>query len=279
MTARVTRIFPVHVLTFVVVALLYGYDPFTFKGLTNLFLVHAYFPSLGFTFNGPSWSLSDEMLFYTVFPFLMVAAVVFRQRLHTAVLIGYLVAGWSFQYLAIEEIGPSMDKETGLWVFYMNPLARLFDFTVGITLGLLFLRCDKVFNYWAELRRPSLHFTLLEVAAVTSLVWLLLHHAGVDPNLRWSWYYLPSMAAIIMVFAFQAGVVSWILSSTLLVFLGEISFSFFMWHQIVIGYLYTLVGTDPLHVIYLSFTISIGLSVVTYLLYERPIRNFFKMSG
>jgi len=77
--ARFARIFPLHILTLVIsVPLTYGVfiqqkSIWFSQALTNLSLTQSYVPikSIYFSFNALSWSISDEMFFYLVFPFLI----------------------------------------------------------------------------------------------------------------------------------------------------------------------------------------------------------------
>src|SRR5205807_10236402 len=82
--ARLARIYPVHVLAFVVfliVALGSWSQLFTprctqlfdHKALANLTLTQSYIADATyyFSWNGPSWSLSDEFFFYAALPLLL----------------------------------------------------------------------------------------------------------------------------------------------------------------------------------------------------------------
>ena len=77
--ARFARIFPLHILT-LIISIPLTYSVFIkdkslwfSQALTNLTLTQSYIPikSIYFSFNAPSWSISNEMFFYLVFPFLI----------------------------------------------------------------------------------------------------------------------------------------------------------------------------------------------------------------
>ena len=79
--ARLARVYPFHVICLVLVTVVFALQrnpAVTHPGgssvvgwLANLVLVHAWVPSLSFhSWNGPSWSISDELFFYAVFPVL-----------------------------------------------------------------------------------------------------------------------------------------------------------------------------------------------------------------
>ena len=79
---RLTRIYPVHVVTLAWVLVMvvaarrlgYGLSDSGYSGrefLMNLFLVHAWTPHLVLSWNYPSWSISSEWFVYLLFPFLV----------------------------------------------------------------------------------------------------------------------------------------------------------------------------------------------------------------
>ncbi|GAF03935.1 acyltransferase family protein [Saccharicrinis fermentans] len=76
--ARFARIFPLHILTLIIsIPLSYGIfmedrSIWLSQLVTNLPLMQSYIPvkSIYFSFNAPSWSISDEMFFYSCLSFL-----------------------------------------------------------------------------------------------------------------------------------------------------------------------------------------------------------------
>ena len=80
--ARFARIYPVHLLNFLVVAGLLAVKTWPWEGAlppggslvtlvdvgATIALVHSWVPSFALTFNFPSWSISTEFFFYLCFP-------------------------------------------------------------------------------------------------------------------------------------------------------------------------------------------------------------------
>ena len=121
--ARIARIWPAHVLGFLVAVILLSV-PLTPTAFLNLAMVHSWVPSLQtyFSYNAPSWSIATEFCFYLLFPILI------RDFSRTW--------WWKFGLslaivLALAKLagllGVPRLAEEGLtvhWLLYINPLAR-----------------------------------------------------------------------------------------------------------------------------------------------------------
>ena len=90
------------------------------------------------------------------------------------------------------------------------------------------------------------------------------------------------MAAFIFLFAFQRGWMSALLSTGLFWILGEISFSFYMFHMVLLEYVraYTprlhLDRLGPRTSIALLFSVAVVLSILCHYAFERPMREWLK---
>jgi peptidoglycan/LPS O-acetylase OafA/YrhL len=230
--ARVARIWPVHLLTFGFAAVVLHREilaaPGRFFGpaLANLTLTQSFFPdeAIYFSFNSLSWSLSDEMFFYFLFPLIVWGMrSAGWDRPHRAALLAALLCGAAVTCVALG--GHTGD---GFWMWYINPAFRLMDFLTGVALGHLFVGL-------AGARGPGPKWaSRLEVGALGLVAAALAASPGVPYLLRRSGYYTPFFAVLILVFAFQRGLVSRLLSGRVLTGLGEVSFSFYMFHYLFI---------------------------------------------
>ncbi|MFD2721968.1 acyltransferase family protein [Hymenobacter monticola] len=136
--ARVARVYPLHLVTLLLALglMLYssepGSGPFGNVAtgisvlLTNATLLQAFIPEMGyyFSYNWPSWSISDEMFFYFTFPFLVFLLV--RNKL-------LLRGGWVL-FLAVPFLMQLSGEDEYHKLFYINPFFRLVDFLLGIAL-------------------------------------------------------------------------------------------------------------------------------------------------
>ena len=141
---RLLKIFPNHVVMWVVCMVLFAaaFTPFV-SSLPSLFLIQSFFPvPMIFTsVNPPAWSLSCELLFYLLFPLLVIPIRrLARNRLWlgAAGAVAGIVAVNLFTVFAL----PDSPLFPGLklsfpqqWFSYTFPPARLFEFILGMMLA------------------------------------------------------------------------------------------------------------------------------------------------
>jgi len=270
--SRFARIYPLHIFTLLIWMWMRKDVPVDSTYLTNLslniLLLQSFYPLEGIKFNAVSWSLSDEMFFYLLFPLLIVWFVKSRRSFY----IFWTLAIIFIFYLISLYQGSKYEN----WIFYLNPLTRIVDFSLGIV---LFNICTSTrANKW----RKSLSPTLLEVFAIMLII-VFYSLAYFIPYVyrHASWYWLP-VGFLICVFYFQAGAISRILSHRWLVLLGEISFSFYMFHTMVLWYVkrfsILLLNTEPpQYIIFIGGTIfAVIVSYFSYKFIETPSNRFIK---
>ncbi|HEU5160181.1 MAG TPA: acyltransferase [Streptosporangiaceae bacterium] len=145
---RVVKIYPNHVVIWAVALLLFARaagGPGDW--LANLLLIHSFFPqpSVIFSVNPPSWSLSSEMLFYLSFPFLigpLRRIPVRRLWIWAAAMVAgtvavQLVAQFVIPAGAQAPINPMPDLQ--FWFGYFFPPNHMFEFVLGVLLARLVL--------------------------------------------------------------------------------------------------------------------------------------------
>jgi peptidoglycan/LPS O-acetylase OafA/YrhL len=217
-----------------------------------------------FTFNGPAWSVADEMFFYLLFPLLI------------------RIAGRSWIWLpalaiAVMLVIVAMARTSGppaSYVFYSNPLIRLVDFAMGIALFQLWQRDRN--RTWSRLRG-----TILELAAVAVMVGFLLMRYNVPLFWRYSvFYWLPTLL-LIYVFAKGAGVISTVLSKKLPVILGDASYSLYLFHTpaailVSSGFRHLGMQPGPVGFITVYFLVSLGGSLLLFYALERPVTRLLQ---
>lgn len=243
---RYARLWPVHFFTLLIAL---GYfppgQPYQESGfqqswiqLANTSLLQSILPYNAYVFSGnqPSWSISTEMYFYFAFPFLMVNIQEnWRKKLLLSLLLVCAIVVWA-HFSSIPLTGKPTEA-TFATVLYASPLTRLFEFTLGMSTWVIwekYVRHYKLFIW---------HWSFIELSVVGLLfAWLFWLS---DPVLS----LIPSAAArqflgaagafwlfapLVAVLAVGKGCVSKVLKFRFIVYLGNISFSLYLIHQLTL---------------------------------------------
>ena len=166
--------------------------------------------------NGPTWSLSVEILAYAIFPVL--ALVVARARSQAACLsagVGFLIALIVFQ-LGMHNVADNMNGRISI-------VRAMTCFPAGVALYRVgaFTPSDRSGERWGA--------SLALASALALLVILLVPRAGVLAPL--------CFAGIIMGVRFGKGIINTLLCSRTAIFLGEISFALYLVHLVPLNLL------------------------------------------
>ena len=243
--ARVARIWPAHIACFLLGFTLTPYTWDTGTALANLLLVHAWVPKSAyyFSYNGVSWSVSTEAFFYLAFPLL-----IFRWRSSWAIKFAGACAGlvalfWIVDHLALPSYGSPLGEESELvtqhGLIYIHPVTRIFEFILGMVVATLWRKHRRPLRTWLS--------SALEVAALllcaTTMAYgnQIAHHAQAlfSSGALTLWIShsgsLFAFALLIAVMANGGGVVSRALATPALVLAGEISFSIYLLHYMLLA--------------------------------------------
>ena len=270
--ARIARIYPLHWLTLFIAAIIGNYAiesgimDWCKHFFASLVLINAYIPqdNYFFSFNSPSWSLCCEQLFYICFPFLVPLTKNYRKLLCIFLICAILVVTGMY-FTPVESI-------KGFW--YVNPVTRLPDFMVGI---LLF----RLYDYLKDKNITFLKGSIIELASIVLFLVFYLYAAEIPKVYRYSCYYWLPVAIILISFSLQKGVVSRLLSNRFLLIGGEISYSFYLIHLLVLlPYAEWQKGSDFHIAWYISipilFCIIVLLSLLSYYYFEKPMNKLVK---
>ena len=286
-TLRAGRLWPIHafaVLLLVISALtplaIVRADSITFDGdgifnrwyvlAMNLAMVHSLSPYLVhlFSWNSVSWSISTEFGFYLVFPFLIVGIEkTWGCKLAAA-------AGLVVMMLVVDRLF-NLTRGSGpdelMWT-YANPFFRGFEFCLGMAAYVLWHRHVRNVDF------PPWIWTIVEAAMIVIVIaWLysdLFNRVNaIVFTKRWfevagsSWVF----AALIVTFASGRGIIGRFLGLWPCVFLGEISYSIYMLHHILMKAFFSHDLLNAGEIIF--FGVLIIVSALGYMLIECPARN------
>lgn len=242
----------------------------------NLLLVQSWSPDpqVSLSVNGPSWSLACEAFFYLLFP--LWHRLVGRIRPER---LWFAAAGLIAVVLCIP-LGSLLLPDTPLlaweptpaydwWFVYLFPVTRTVEFLLGIVMARIVLS-----GRWIDV--PLWAVTTLCVVGYAASLYV--------PNL-WSY-----TAATVIPFALAIpalavhdvkGRRSFLATSTM-VWLGNVSFAFYLLHRILSAHMVFLFGPEftwttvnAVAVTGLAFVVSLGLSWALHSLWEVPIQRRF----
>jgi len=273
---RVARLWPVHfvVLTAAVLflsatkngyLLRHGDWLFYHYTLTQTWTLNA---DMANGYNGPSWSVSNELFFY----FAYIGMLAPWRWLRILVVLVPIAIGAALPiahgcFLPVENSGSTVGTPHCNLLVFQFPPARLIEFVSGVVI------------YRMKLRIPQ----LLGLAAATAVFGCFIPPIpgiGNDP------FALAAMREVLLVVGGGAliaslardGWLSRLLSFRPLVIGGEISYSIYMTHLVIIlGALPYVRGLDPSLAFLLVVTITITTSTFLFYSVEAPIRNAAKV--
>ncbi|MHA6762416.1 acyltransferase family protein [Streptacidiphilus sp. PAMC 29251] len=186
----------------------------------NLLLVQSWSPNpdVYFGLNTVSWSLSCEVFFYLLFPFLLRGLTRLDTRALWPAAIALTAVVWGLPLVTTGWSGP-----TAYWFLYVLPATRLVEFCLGMALARIVATGQWVhFPAWAA--------GLLLVAAYASIGYLPVRLGYVAVTVAPLALLIPALASA-DVFGRRT-----LWSTRRAVLLGEVSFAFYMVHQLVIRF-------------------------------------------
>ncbi|MEU8375089.1 acyltransferase [Micromonospora sp. NPDC048894] len=225
---RLAKIYPNHVLTWAAALLVMWWfaDPVVPRAaLENLFLVQAWDPTPGYFYsiNNVSWSLSCELFFYLCLPLVLPAI----RRAHSGVLWAVVVAV-PLVILALWPGQQLLPEGSNWWFTQVFPLVRSTEFWLGVAAAELLRR-----GHW---RGPGLPLASL----LFVVVWVAAHWIPAE-----MWAALLSVAYILVIPAAARADVQGRWSPwrhRTLIWLGEVSFAFYLVHVLVMMTVLRLTG-------------------------------------
>ncbi len=269
---RIARIYPMHLLTLIIAI------PLSLKLLDssvwewisrffeNMFLLQSFIPirSHYFSFNMVSWSISNELFFYLLFPFLLKFITKLNNK-KIYIFTGFICISILVSMFAIKDAYHH-------FLFYINPFVRLADFIVGIIIY-------QLFHNWEVTNTKK--STQLEILSVITLSFFYFISFLIPQVLRLSIFYWLPISFMIIVFSKSKGKLSSFLSKGIFITLGEISFGFYLYHLLVIRFVnyfnnrLNIIQHD-LILVAIVFAISIAVSYFSYYLFETKAKQWVK---
>jgi len=292
LVARIVRLWPAHVVS---IALLWLVAPTMFasrftvaKLVATLTMTHAWLPFEDYwvSFVSSAWTISTEFGLYFFFllliykweqtwlwklagSFLCLCAVILVLEAERARLVQWSGAFWFF-YL------------------YVNPLGRLFEFTLGMATFELWRR------FGPRIKNGLVAGTLWELAALAFLSFILWQAPDWADRVTRCWFFGSDLAglwmltssscfgnaALIFVLALEQGLVARLLSYPFAVLLGQLSYAIYLVHQPILHFCWThQKDLEKIPSWVMAFIVGAVILAIAYLIWatiERPCRLLLK---
>ncbi len=281
--ARLGRIWPSHlIMACLALCLLPSMYPSIAVILTNLLLLQAWIPkeSYYFSLNSVSWSLSCEAFCYVCFIGL-IKPWKFKWIGKIALSAGIvLISCFLVHFFAQDKHHLELDKH---FFLVINPPIRLVEFIIGIITAQIWLSSVNrlQLNKWVATTLEVIVFSavILEIAFIS-----LILPANQCPSFL---YWLgnngpaPLFGLLILVASMQQGYLTKALAHPIFVWLGEISYSIYLVHFLLISclnvYIPEFFKINPWLGFSVYWTLVILLSSLNYNLVENPCRQAVKV--
>lgn len=241
-------------------------DRLLFLVFADFFLIQAWFPQL-FVFwnNGGSWSISVEMFFYTLFPFLI--------NRFTKLTNKQLFQGLVIFYIVTSLPGISwilFTNNASHLLFYSMPIFRGAEFIIGIICGLLYSRGVKIAHpNLCAIFTATLLYRFLAYGPDYAFSYITVNYATV-PLLALLLYCLASVTS---------GYLYKMLTNPVFVYLGRISYSFYSFQAFILLALvelykkYTFLPISSYFICLFAFLTLLVISAMSYHFLENKFRS------
>jgi peptidoglycan/LPS O-acetylase OafA/YrhL len=270
---RVARLLPLHLLTLAVMIVVWSAFSALGKAanhepsyevrciLETAVFLHALIPcGNGIVFHSATWSIGAEMVMYLMFP--IFAWIVVRTKA------GFVVATLA-ALLAAMAVDLTENTGSRSWIDLWPPFRALPSFMFGI---MLFCYRDKA----AKIPRPE---GLLLLSSILMILWMITdasHVVGIC---------IVCLVATVAVAADVQRTVSTPVKR--LAPLGQLTYSIYMWHSVVILVILNAFGDKLLHastsvmaiLTIVSYVIIFGVSYFSFFAIETPARRFIDSLG
>lgn len=279
--SRIKKFYPLHIIT--VMFFIPNYFISYFANpiievpllLSNIFLIKSYIPwdLAYFSYNAPSWFLSTLLLLYFITPCLLKYIHMYIDKYNQKILKVVLLAVTIYIIGVIILTLNKVDNQYIKWYIYISPFFRIIDFSIGILAGIFIVYTKKLIKDNKNIN--IFVFSILEILSILIFLIAYKNRFSVDKFFRFGIYWIPFLLIIVIVFAFERGIISKIISNKGMIFLASISFEFFLIHNVVLHFITrsVLINT-PILACILGFIISILISTT---IKKMDINNKFYM--
>lgn len=270
---RLARIYPVYILAIFIILGIKIFSDINFKDLLlNILMIQSWVPGKALTINNPGWSLSVELFFYSIFPFL-VNKVYRKQKLNNITI--WIVLFWIISQILFQLITRNSIKVPYYEIkdVLYNPIMHLNEFLVGNLTGLFFIR---------KLGSKQNNYTPVIVLIIVTLLVLLKFPIGLNFH---NGFLCLLFVPLILLISLSNDKITKAFTTSNFVFLGEISFGIYIL-QAPVWTIFSDYRLEKYFSIHkesdstISFLIRLIILIIcsslSYRYFEKPLRNKLK---
>ncbi|MEO3772884.1 acyltransferase [Micromonospora sp. B9E7] len=284
LVGRLARVYPLYLLVLVVVWLAVDHHSNVSRFLIQVLALQSWHPSLvvAYGINAPGWSIGVEFFLYACFPLLVLALrpIATNARALLAVAAATIVAAFVlaalFQHFRYGLPGTN-PFSAHRWL-YRTPATRLGDFTLGMVTALL-LRQARL-SWPASATRDRVLMPLLTwlplVATLLLMAWpeRTQYYASYD-----AMWMLPAALLFFGLGQYPQAALGRFLATRVVVFLGEVSFAFYLVHRPLMQMFGATSWMDDSFMAYftkmtLLVVFIVAVAAACHFLWERPAQRF-----
>lgn len=187
-------------------------------------------------FNSAAWFISCIFVLYAISPLILKNLYKIRKnnkKLLLLIILAYIILFVlaSKNFMILKEF----DWDT---YFAVSPFYWIFYYFIGLITGLIFKNIKNCVNV------SSNSFSFLEILMV--IVTVIVYFIGMNLELNKEYIkiiYLTNFIFLIIIFAYDKGIISKILSWPLNIYLGNVSMEFYLIHYLVVAYGSKILGS------------------------------------
>lgn len=276
MLSHVSRLYPLHLLTMMVAIALDSRIGLTYtvaQIVPNVLLIHTWLASDQYVYvaNGVSWFLCNIVFFYVVFACLY--RLIMRLRVRTLCLFVFAIVA---VYVLLALKVPTEDVN---YVLYSHPMLRVIDFSLGIVLCRFYQsECSMRIAEHVK-KKGTMGASSVELAMVAVLFGAWMVYDSLCPQLRCALLFWPVMPLVVYVLAVtneSKGCIARLFKLPLLMWLGSISFEFYLVHLIMMRTMQHILHlfyaeVADIHIFIAAFFASIVVAVAAKRWFVEPI--------
>ena len=281
--ARLARIGPAYYLALLLLLppFVYGFavsgivsaDTFAVATIAVPTLVQAWFPPVSFSWNGPAWSLSVEVFFYTLFPTLLCKTrTVSRSGFLIIAAVAVLASAVARVYMPSLVLGYTQNWQ---YFFHYFPLFHLPSFVFGMALGRIYLFAPA----------PTETLNRLWFLGAVIVLSLLLGYRSALPSWLLTDAVLVPLYGLVILAGARIEESHSALAHPLLVLLGHASYSIYILHIGIafwwqwIAHKIFRISLSPTIELVVILSLVIAVSICVFLYFERPLRRWVVQSS